>query len=179
MNISLPPGTPVWVVAVAVIITGAVSLSPVMTKAPGALGALARRWQTRQLREVEREKSLQERIRDAVRDGVEGELRLRLQPLQEQVSQLQRQLDDTRRELCEERKARRVQHEREKAKHQEEYDQLTRELDLRDAYILEMSRWSWSVRSWAADHGYELPVGRWLSFREWVAARRAESGQSG
>lgn len=173
MNVNLPPGTPVWIVALAVILAGAGFFSPFMAKVPGWLGAAARRWQDRQLHEVEREKSLQERIRDAVRDGVEGEVQLKLQPLQEQIAQLQRQLDDTRRELCEERKARREQHERETAKHQQESDRLTRELDLRDAYILEMSRWSYSVRSWAADNGHDLPAGRWLSFREWLAARPA------
>ena len=92
MDVSnLPEGTPVWIAA-GIVITGAfLSLSEQAAKLSGPLGAAARWWNERQVREVKSQKTLDREINDLVDKRVERvrqEMRASLKHLEAQIEKL-------------------------------------------------------------------------------------------
>lgn len=96
MLTNLPQGTPVWLIIALVIITAILTLSERLAKLSGPIGALARWFQQRQLREVERKAELDEVIDSAVERRVEREIKpwkITIKRLEDQVQRLSEKLE--------------------------------------------------------------------------------------
>lgn len=93
---SLPPGTPIWATGTFGVLFLVLTFWERLAKIKGPLGALARWWNGRQLREVERRTTLNTRIETLVADRVASEtkgLRDSLESLKAQVDELQQARD--------------------------------------------------------------------------------------
>lgn len=89
---SLPPGTPIWATGTVGVLMLILTFWERLAKIKGPLGTLARWWNGRQLREVERRTTLNSRIETLVADRVASEtkgLRDSLESLKLQVADLQ------------------------------------------------------------------------------------------
>lgn len=90
---SLPEGTPVWVITAGALTTLFLTLSEKAAKLPGGLGAAARWWNTRQVREVRRRKGLDAEINELVDEKVgwvRAEMRASIKDLKGQIEKLQK-----------------------------------------------------------------------------------------
>lgn len=81
-------GAPLWITILVIVLPMFMTFSKSMGKVPGVLGALSRRWQTRQLRDVERSEDLDMAIKEAVKRRVEEEMK----PIQERMRRLEERL---------------------------------------------------------------------------------------
>lgn len=84
--IQLPPGTPLWLVTAGTIIFLLGILSKQVAEWKNPLGALARWWQSRQLREVERSENLDQAIEAAVKRRVAEEV----EPVMKRIKALEK-----------------------------------------------------------------------------------------
>ena len=150
---NLPAGTPVWITATIALIAALVTFSPQVAKLGGPLGAAARWFQNRQLREINRSESVDQAIEAAVQRRVDSEIG----PLKQRISDLAADL------------------ERERVEHRAEVEKLRIERDMFADYAAHASSWVLPVKVFLNGQGIELPPPPWPDFeefrREWLTKR--------
>lgn len=145
---SLPPGTPTYIPIIIVIAGAVLTLSERLAKIRGPLGALARWWQDRQLREVDQRISLDQKIQQVVDLA---------------TKQLRDDLDSLRKDLDDEKEARR----RERVEHRRELAENERALDKAMSWIAVATAWYADHLVWLAAQGIEVsePLPSWFEWR--------------
>lgn len=143
MNLSqLPAGTPLWLVIAFVFLTTGLTLSEKLVNLKGPVGSLARWWQNRQVREVERESAVQRSINEAVREQVESRtapLKVEMEEMKKTIRSLSERLEQAEQERA-----------RERAAHRAETKHLT-------DWIASATAWWHRTKIWLANQGIRVP----------------------
>lgn len=141
---SLPPGISIYVTGAIAVALGALTFVERAAKIKGPLGSLARWWNERQIREVTRRATLNERIESLVDDRVKSETK----GLRDAVESLRRQVGEL----------------------QKDQAATARDRDLWADYAAELTAILYRTRQWAAEKGLELPerIPRFHEFRDRV-----------
>lgn len=142
---NLPEGTPLWVVTIGIVLAMLGMFSKTMQEVKGPLGALARWWGARQVREIERSGDLNTAIEEEVRKRVESAL----DDVRDRITRLE---DD----LKNEREARRRD---------------VAEIVLLREYAVEAAKREFALKQFAAANGLELPPPPLPTYQEWARAR--------
>lgn len=149
----LPEGTPLWIILALVLIPSLLTFSEKAAKISGPLGALARWWQGRQQRAIERE------------HAVAG---TRLSLYEAELSELRALVDDIRDRM-----------ESAETRHRIEIEEIHAERDLYADWSAYQARWWRPKHQWLAEQGITLPPPPYPTFadfrKEW-ARLRAKSG---
>lgn len=143
--LNLPAGSPLWLVAAVVLTPLLLTFLKGLKDVAGPIGWLARRWDSRQVRAVEKLSDLDKAMQEAVDKRVE----LQVNPLRERVNEL---TEDLRQE-------------REIRERGEVQIQL-----LRDYAIVATQR-EFQMAQYLAKNGLEMPPPPLLPFNEWRQAR--------
>lgn len=162
---ALPPGFQVWAAILLMLGFFLAAFTKKATELKGPLGAVARWFDERQIREVKKDTQLHEEMNKAVERRVE----MAMKPLEERLAKLEGRLQKTESDLEAEREARR----RDRSEHAEEIAQMEDDVRMREAYIIDVHRWYSKIAMWAAEKNLRLPV-RWPSFEEWLRKHKEE-----
>lgn len=138
----LPPGTPLWIVIAFVVVSFALTVSERLTKFSGPMGTLARWWQNRQVREIERESAVQRTINSAVAEQVEQ----RTAPLKVEMDEMKK----TIKSLSERLEQAETERRQERAAHRAETKHLT-------DWIASATGWWHRTKIWLANQGIKVP----------------------
>ena len=161
---NLPAGTPVWITATIALVAALVTFSPQVAKLGGPIGAAARWFQNRQVREIDRAESVDQAIEAAVQRRVDSE-----------IGPLKRRIETLEADLERERDERREERAREQRDHRAEVEQLRLERDMYADYAAHTSSWVLPVKVFLKGQGIELPPPPWPDFeafrREWLTKR--------
>lgn len=162
---NLPDEFPVWAVVIVVLIGAFGTFSKSVAQIKGPLGAAARYWESRQVRAVEKRKTLDETINEVVELRVDNRMEAvnaDMEDLRSQLKSLRNDLDREREERRDERETMKRDHARELAKARD------REL-LQHRYNVYTTSTFRTYEIWAADQGIELPPPEFRTFPEWLA----------
>ena len=143
--LNLPAGSPLWLVAAVVLTPLLLTFLKGLKDVAGPIGWLARRWDSRQVRAVEKMSDLDKAMQEAVDKRVE----MQVKPLRERINEL---TDDLRQE-------------REVRERGEEQISLLREYS-----ILAVKR-EFQIAQYLAQNGLEMPPPPFPSFEEWESTR--------
>lgn len=168
---NLPEGTPVWLIVIVVLTTLGLTLSEKATKLPGVLGAAARWWNNRQVREVKNKRSLETHLAELVEKRVE----LRMEGVDGTIEDLRGEVEQLRADLHKERNAWRQERAELIQEHATEIDRLRDEDKLKWRYILHVAGRLREYRLWAVEHGHELPPPKIPGYFKWAAEQRARN----
>ena len=144
----LPEGSPLWLIAVAVVVPMLLTFVKGMADVSGPLGALARWWEKRNIRKVKNVVELDEVLAETVDSRVEW----KVAPLKEKVASLERDIKEERRLRIE----------------------GEQEITLLREYAVVAVRREFLLSQFLAQHGLEVPPPPLLPFDEWREQRRRE-----
>lgn len=142
---NFPAGTPLWVIAISVVIVMLTAFSKTMQEVKGPLGAFARWWGSRQVREIEKYGDLNDRISREVEERV-----------RQQTAHVLDRIDALENELKEERSARKRD---------------VKEIVMLREYAVEAAKREFALTQFAAANGFELPPPPLPTFQVWVRSR--------
>lgn len=144
----LPEGSPLWLIAVAVVVPMLLTFVKGMADVSGPLGALARWWEKRNVRKAKNVIELDEVLAEAVDKRVEWQVA----PLKKEVAALERDIREERRLRIE----------------------GEQEISLLREYAVVAVRREFLLSQFLAQHGLEVPPPPLLSFDEWKEQRRRD-----
>lgn len=168
---AIPYELPVWVVVIVVLLGAAGTFSKAMAEVKGPLGAAARWWGSRQIRAVQKRKTLDQTINEAV----EARVTTRMKPVTADLEDLREQLDRLRDDLGRERDDRRKERETMKRDHDHELAknrERERQQHKYNVYVTAIVR---DYEIWAADMGLELPPPAFRTYPEWLADQKIQA----
>lgn len=159
---SLPQGTPVWVTVGLVIISALLTFSERAAKLKGPLGAAARRWNNRQLLEIEHKLTVEE----AIDKSVEKRVEMKMKPVNCQIFDMEKRIRNLREDLARERADRKRERDATNTEHQEAIRRLKAERDLYVDWSAHLQSWWHPIQMWIASQGLTLPPPPYPSFAE-------------
>lgn len=162
------PGLPVWMVAVFGALWFFLQFTDRAAKIP-LFGRAARRWSQRRELAVGRNSSLDKRINDAVRQGVEQ----RMATVNRSIEAMRRQITQLQDDLETERRQRRSERDSMLAQHREELREVQAERDSLLDYIAALSAIFHRIRIDLSGRGVELRESI-PSFEQWNKNKGAE-----
>lgn len=168
---NLPEGTPVWATVVLALLMMFLALSERVAKLRGPLGAVARWWNSRQLRELQGKRDLDAKIDEIADDRVKRQL----ESFQATFTTVEAQAAQLSRDLTSEREAWRKERLALIRERDEEVSRLRHDDQMKWQYIVYVSSRLREYRLWAAENGHTLPPPDIPNYYKWLATRRARN----